>query len=182
MRSGLDPSEFEESILRHIADWNLFRRAEDVLIYMALPGEVDLGPLASLGRDAPGTKRFHLTRTGTATAGLSIHLLEMQSLERHPFGFLQPPAHAPETPLETIDLVLVPGLAFDRRGTRLGFGRGLYDRLLGKLANNVPLAGVTPSALLVPALPREAHDIPMTHLVTENGVTEIRERPQQQTP
>lgn len=70
-----------------------------------------------------------------------------------------------------VDAVLLPALAVDRTGTRLGQGGGWYDRaLLGLISRNpeVPLIGCVPSYALLPAhtLLREAHDIPLTHFVT----------------
>ena len=66
--------------------------------------------------------------------------------------------------------VVVPGLAFDRRGHRLGRGAGVYDRFLATLPPNVLRIGLTPAALVVPALPTEPHDVPMHFVVTEHEV------------
>jgi 5-formyltetrahydrofolate cyclo-ligase len=72
-----------------------------------------------------------------------------------------------------VDVALVPGLVFDVRGTRLGFGAGFYDRLLPSLRAGIPIIGVTRDALVVPELPSEAHDVLMVYLVTESGVRQI---------
>lgn len=69
-----------------------------------------------------------------------------------------------------VDIVLVPARAFDRHGYRLGRGGGHYDRLLPTLRPGVPVVGVTCTARIVDRLPREPHDVPMTHLATETGV------------
>ncbi len=68
-----------------------------------------------------------------------------------------------------IAVVLVPGLAFDRLGTRLGHGAGYYDRLLARMPPGIPLVGVT-GGYVVAELPAEPHDIVMTHLVGPFGV------------
>jgi 5-formyltetrahydrofolate cyclo-ligase len=65
----------------------------------------------------------------------------------------------------------VPGLAFDRRGHRVGHGLGYYDRLLARLPPDALRIGVVPAALVVTALPADDHDIAMTLLATEHGVT-----------
>ena len=70
--------------------------------------------------------------------------------------------------ISTIGLVLVPGLAFDRLGRRLGYGGGYYDRFLAQI--EAPKAGITYGALLVAELPEEAHDVRMDLIVTEAGV------------
>lgn len=72
-----------------------------------------------------------------------------------------------------IDVVLVPARAFDRDGYRLGRGGGHYDRLLPALRPGVPVVGVACAARVVERLPREPHDLPMTHLATEQGIVEL---------
>ena len=66
------------------------------------------------------------------------------------------------------DLWLIPGLAFDQSGTRLGYGKGVYDRLL-QTATGIRL-GVCPACCVAEVLPREAWDVAMHGVVTESGV------------
>jgi hypothetical protein len=94
---------------------------------------------------------------------------------RHPF-FSQPVAGTPEVDPASVDVVLVPGLAFDLSGVRLGRGRGHYDRLLAAVRPDALVVGVSPAAVVVGALPREAHDRLMTHLATEQGVYAVSDR------
>ena len=69
---------------------------------------------------------------------------------------------------QKIQLVLVPGLAFDQQGWRLGYGGGFYDRFLGT-SPGIPV-GVTYQALVWPVIPHQEHDIPMRYLVSEAGI------------
>jgi len=69
------------------------------------------------------------------------------------------------------DLILVPLVAFDRSGTRLGYGRGFYDRAVAALharGNRPPLVGIAFSVQEVPRIPREPHDIRLDWIVTES--------------
>ncbi|GAA1609645.1 5-formyltetrahydrofolate cyclo-ligase [Leucobacter chromiireducens subsp. chromiireducens] len=68
------------------------------------------------------------------------------------------------------DLLLIPACAVDRAGTRLGWGLGYYDRCLAALDQRPPVYAVVHDADLVAALPRDAHDIPVTGVVTPAGV------------
>jgi len=77
----------------------------------------------------------------------------------------------------TVELALLPGLCFDEEGTRLGYGRGYFDRFLSRLPATVPRVGVSYDALVVPRLPREAHDRQVTHLATESGVRAVTTPP-----
>jgi 5-formyltetrahydrofolate cyclo-ligase len=73
-----------------------------------------------------------------------------------------------------VDVAIVPGVAFDLRGTRLGGGGGHYDRFLVRLRSGTPVVAVAFAAQVVGALPREAHDVGVDVVVTERGVHRIR--------
>ncbi len=164
-RASLPKRELSGRIVEGLELWPPYKEATHVLTYAAFGSEFDLTALQN--------KRFYLTRTGeTPQRGLTLHEAE-GGLERHPFGYSQPFADAELVPPERIDLVLVPGLCFDERGTRLGYGLGYYDRLLPLLRSDALTVGVTADALVVPELPKAPHDIPVTHLVTESGVRRV---------
>ncbi len=134
--------------------------ARRVLAYRALPGEPDVSALhgefellAPRARFRP-TPRLTLHRWDTAT-------------EPSRFGALQPPADAPQEPLDSVDAILLPALAFDTRGVRLGYGGGFYDRLLPDFRGVT--VGVIQGALIVPRLPTDPHDCPVAWLLSEAG-------------
>lgn len=176
MRRKIEPTETGAAIAGGLLSSPLYESARHVLTYLAFAGEPDLAPLL-----ADADKTFYTTRTEEATAAgegpaiLTLHRLDPADLVLHRFGFLQPSPVAPMVAGDLIDLVLVPGLAFDLHGHRLGFGMGYYDRLLATLHADVPRIGVVPASLLVPRLPAEEHDVRMTHLATESGVMEVEE-------
>lgn len=72
--------------------------------------------------------------------------------------------------IQNLDLVVVPGVAFDRNGGRLGNGKGYYDRLLKMLENNTVIVGVGYESQLFDAIPMDLHDIYLHKLVTEKAV------------
>lgn len=157
------------TILDHLRAWVLFRRSKHPLLYLPLAGEVDLTPLIE---DPPRT--CYVTRTWPDPAeSLSIHAYDPAGLESHAYGFAQPVATAARIDPARIDLALIPGLAFDAAGTRLGYGRGYFDRLLAELPRSTPLVGIAPLAIIVPRLPRERHDVHMNFLATESGVRAV---------
>lgn len=149
----------------HLVAWPAWRRAATVLVYLPFGDEIDpCPPLAA--------RRAFITRTDARAARLSVHDVR-SATDRHPLGFLQPPLGTPEADVDEIELALVPGLVFDERGVRLGYGRALYDGLLPRLPASAPRVGVTLDALVVPALPCEAHDVPVTHLLTPSGLRAV---------
>lgn len=146
------------------------RRAGWVVGYEALPGEPDLTALFA----RPDAGPFALTRTPAEGHDLTLHPADSPR-ERHRFGFAQPTADAPVVADEDVAVVLVPGLAFDMTGTRLGHGGGYYDRLLARLGPSVWRVGVS-DGFIVSGLPRDEHDEAMTHLASEIGVVPIISR------
>jgi 5-formyltetrahydrofolate cyclo-ligase len=116
--------------------------------------ETVLLPMAR--RDTRGTplplRWGRYVRGGLLTADLGL---------REPAG----PSLAPET-LSRAGVVLVPALAVDRRGVRLGRGGGFYDRSLPMCAPGTPLVAVVRDDELVDELPAGPHDVPMTHALT----------------
>jgi len=141
--------------------------ADLILFYRAMPGELSLDGLA----DAVGWQRFAVTRT-PPDGPLTLHPA-IGAMEQHRYGFPQPIADAFELQPRHISLALVPGVAFDRRGTRLGHGVGYYDELLARLPDDCPRIGVAPDELIFDRLPAEPHDVPMTHLATPDGVVAV---------
>ena len=82
------------------------------------------------------------------------------------FGTLAP---AETAPLAEPDVILVPLLAFDKLGTRLGYGGGYYDRTLAVLGHRPKLIGFAFSAQELDHIPRLAHDVPLHAVITEQG-------------
>ena len=95
---------------------------------------------------------------------LVLHPYDPARLVRHRFGMLEPAADLPVIDPATLDVVLVPGVAFDRQGGRLGFGGGYYDRLLP--TTPALRMGVTYDECLCDALPCGEHDQRMDWIVT----------------
>lgn len=72
---------------------------------------------------------------------------------------------------DLVDLYIIPGIAFDRRGYRLGWGQGYYDRLLA--GKSAPLFGIAYHCQILDHIPHEKHDIRMNLIVTDKEVIEI---------
>lgn len=89
------------------------------------------------------------------------------SLYESGFGTLAPSELAPRA---EPDIVLMPLLGFDARGTRLGYGGGYYDRTLARLSKKPRLVGLAFAAQELERIPREPHDVPLDMIVTEAGV------------
>lgn len=133
-----------------------------------MAGEVDLRPLLALT-----TPTWHFPRIRGEK--LSFHAVSgTGDLEADAYGIDAPRAGLPECPIECLDVFLVPGLGFGRDGSRLGRGRGYYDRVLALARPGVPRIAIGFDEQIVEALPTAAHDVPVTHLLTPAGLREVR--------
>jgi 5-formyltetrahydrofolate cyclo-ligase len=141
-------------------------------LYTALAGEV---PTERIRRAylAAGVLLYYPRVTGTGTLAFYPHR-EGDGWETGPYGILEPsnPSGAGAR-LSGWDIVVVPGLAFDRRGNRLGRGFGYYDRFLEGLPESVPRVGLAWAGQLVPGVPVDTWDVPVHALVTEEGVVRV---------
>lgn len=140
-----------------------------VLLYVALAGEPDLTALID---DPPPGMRVLLPRVeGSELVPVALTL--GTGLRRSALGVTEP--DGPAVPLEHLDAVIVPGVAFDGTCRRLGRGGGHYDRLLARLAalsGRAPVVtvGVADEAAVVAGVPTEPHDRPVDVLVTDAAV------------
>jgi 5-formyltetrahydrofolate cyclo-ligase len=86
------------------------------------------------------------------------------------WGIPEPREDLPEVPPEAVDLVFVPGSAFDEEGRRCGYGGGFYDTFLPRTRAGTPWVALAFEAQLVKGINLEAHDLPVTAIVTERRV------------
>lgn len=176
--AGEERAAAEAEILDTLFSSPLFRRAEAVCAYLPLPGEIDLYPLwrraYALG------KTFLLPCTDPDRGGsLTFRVLpgyDTSLLVPGPFGTLEPgPDCPPAAPRGLCGaLMLVPGLAFDDEGYRLGYGGGYYDRFLRETCGKgcCPVTvGLAFEACCAEALPRTSHDMPVCCVLSERRLT-----------
>lgn len=138
--------------------------AQRVLGFVALPTEPDL--LSLLLESAADGRTLCLPRWNpTAETYEAAVLGAGEALRPGPFAVPEPGPSQPVIPLERLDLILIPGLAFDRHGWRLGRGRGFFDRLL-RHAVSARRWGVAFDDQLIDQVPNEPHDVNVHILVT----------------
>jgi 5-formyltetrahydrofolate cyclo-ligase len=140
-----------------------FASARVVAGYVAMRKELDVS--AVLVAAAEGGKRFVLPRI--EPDGLAFHLhVPGQPLVENDWGVLEPDPNAAKVEIADIDLMLVPALALDLRGYRIGYGKGFYDQVLPQLTRGRSVGMVYDFQLLA-EVPEEAHDQRVQQIVTD---------------
>ncbi|RMF86283.1 MAG: 5-formyltetrahydrofolate cyclo-ligase [Nitrospinota bacterium] len=148
-----------------------FQQASFLLFYMAIRGEVQTEAMVRSALQLG--KQVAVPLVDTQRRGLRISLVTDVDRDLQPghFGILEPrPDAIREVSPEDVDIALIPGVAFDRSGGRLGRGGGYYDRFLSTLPARVLKIGLAFHLQLVPCVPRYPHDVPVDMLVTEKEV------------
>lgn len=145
-----------------------FLLADRILMYHSLPDE--LSTLEFIDRWS-GRKHFYLPRVN----GVNLELLPYHRSRLRLGSFhIEEPEGDDVTPPELMELIVVPGVAFDRHGNRVGRGKGFYDRLLAE--TTATTVGVGYDFQLFDAVPIEPHDTPLDVIITESTHLVLRGR------
>lgn len=156
-----------DAICERMLAWPIFQAATCVAIYVSVRKEVDTHRLIDQALEMGKQVCVPVTQGKGVMAFQALFSLD--ELQPARFGLLEPAYDAAQVVVpEGLDLVMMPGIAFDKSGNRLGFGGGYYDRYLAHCdATRVALAY---GFQVVAGIPTESHDICMDWLVTEDEV------------
>ena len=174
-RRAVAPAEAEasaESVVGTLCADPLLAAANHVALYAALPDELPTHTL--FARLAAAGKVLLLPRV-EAEGRLAFRAVERWAdLVRGGYGVLEPPEGSARIHLEAGDVALVPGVAFDPEGWRLGRGGGYYDRTFPPDAANPPLLyGLGYAFQVVASVPHDSRDRRMDAIVTERGIHRV---------
>jgi 5-formyltetrahydrofolate cyclo-ligase len=168
-RDALAPAERAQrssELCRRVLALDCVRDASLIAGYRGFGSEADVGAVLE-GATRAGVA-LALPRV-EAPGELSLRAWTPgEALLPNRWGIDEPLAAAPAVPLDAVSVVLVPALGLDRRGQRIGYGGGYYDRLLPRLGGAVRI-GVAFELQLLDALAGEAHDALLDFVVTETG-------------
>ncbi|MGF1567726.1 MAG: 5-formyltetrahydrofolate cyclo-ligase [Nodosilinea sp.] len=168
-RQSIPPQVWRQKsdrICTHLLGWEYFRRCRVVLAYTSFRHEPDLSPLTQ--------HHGHWGLPRCVGQHMHWHYWSAQTqwpLQKGTHGILEPHPRSPLADLSLVDLILVPAVACDVRGYRLGYGGGYYDRMLSQAQwQNVPTVGVVFEYARLPSLPKDQWDQPMAGVCSESGL------------
>ena len=158
-RQALSPDLYVKKS-RRIAEQVPYHDAEKILVYISAKGEVDTHTLIEEMLEA-GKMLYAPKIEGKRFQAYPFQT--MSELQAGPFGILEPPHGEAEI---HFDLILVPGLAFDKRGHRIGYGQGFYDRFLKK-ATGLKI-GLAFQEQMLDEIPIDDQDVPVDLVLTDS--------------
>ena len=165
--SELEKSRKSDIIKARLFNEEEFKNASVVMFYVSLKDEVNTFSMIDEALEAG--KRICVPVILKEEKRLIAGEIKNRKadLESQHFGIYQPiEGHVKEVPLSDIDLVIVPGIAFDKNNVRLGRGHGYYDRFLSGLPDTARTIGLAFDFQVVDNLPKDSHDIPVWKTIT----------------
>lgn len=170
MRNNMKKEDVDHNsriIKDKIIELDIYKQSKVVFIYMDFNNEVKtsnfIKHMLSVG------KRVVIPYTDTInTLLIPSEITGEEDLKFNSFGYYEPKNMSPVN-IEEIDMVIVPGVVFDKYLNRIGFGKGYYDKILDKLKPSAKKAAVAHEFQVLEEIPTEDHDVKMDMIITEKN-------------
>jgi len=163
--------EKSNSIINKLIAREEYKKSQTVFIYMDFKNEVMTSKLIKTMLDEG--KKVVIPYTDTVnTVIIPVELHDMENdLKISPFGYMEPKLEN-IIPVNTkeFDLIIVPGVVFDKNLNRIGFGKGYYDRILINKRSDVKAVAVAYEFQVLYEIPSEEHDVKMDMIITEENI------------
>lgn len=154
--------ESSQKICTLLENCGIFKNSSNILLYHSLPDEVETHAFINKWHTE---KNIFLPRVNGNE--LEILAFDPKKLSKGAYNISEPDGKELHD-ISTIDLIIVPAVALDKNGNRLGRGKGYYDKLL--CSSNAYKIGIIYDYQLVDEIPHELHDIPMDMIITDKGI------------
>lgn len=160
-----------KKIINKLLKMEEYKKSNTVFVYMDFKKEVQtislIKKMISEGK--------HVIVSYTDTKNTELVLFRLHNIEKDlvvsPFGYLEPKKeNRIPVNIKDIDLILVPGVAFDRELNRIGFGKGYYDKILNDRRNDAKAIAIAYEFQVLDRIPYEEHDIKMDIIITEENI------------
>ncbi|MFN3740020.1 MAG: 5-formyltetrahydrofolate cyclo-ligase [Thermodesulfovibrionales bacterium] len=171
-RDSIEPSlrdKKNELIKKRLTEIREFKEAKGILLYASFRSEPDTHGII---RDCLlAGKRVFLPRVNKEKRELEIREINSpDQLKKGYSGIPEPDEDSPLRDKNEAQLIIVPGVAFDRRGGRIGYGAGYYDKLLSVLNEEIPVVAIAYDEQIVDEIPLEGHDKLVDLIITDREV------------
>ena len=160
----------DKEILNRLCESRYFNEAKNIFIYISYGSEINTKDI--INKALKENKRIYVPRTEFKSRIMdAVEISSLDNLIENSYGILEPSENEPHIDPNELDLIIVPGVAFDKKGGRMGYGAGFYDRYFKKI-NKDNIKRITKLALaydfqVIDEVPMEELDMPVDFIITE---------------
>jgi 5-formyltetrahydrofolate cyclo-ligase len=166
--------QWDEDIFNSLIKSEWYKKANTIFAFVSFKSETDTHKIIKYA--IHDGKTICVPRIKSKQKGIEIFKIDsFDQLEKGYFGILEPIESCLAVESKDIDLILMPGVAFDRQGGRLGYGAGFYDRFLSKINTSVDKIAVAYHFQVLDNIPMDEHDVRIDGIVTEEEAIGIDE-------
>lgn len=168
-RDGVDVlyrQKAEIQIKNTLLEKDFYKKSKNIFIYVGFGSEIDTS--IYIKKFLEDGKKIYVPRIGKVSRIMdAVEIDGLEDLKANKYGILEPSDENQGVNKDILDLIILPGVAFDENGGRLGYGGGYYDTFLQDGLNGVTKVVLAYDFQIVKALPLEEHDIKADYIITE---------------
>ena len=158
--------ELDEVIEKKLKDNKIYKNSKNIFIYLGFGSEINtIKYVEDFLQEGKKVIVPYTDMKNKVMYGIEINTLD--GLKKNKFGILEPTDSSEVFNKEDIDLIIMPGVAFDRSGNRVGYGGGYYDKFLSEINSDIPTIALAYDIQILEEVPSEKHDIKVHMVITE---------------
>ena len=162
----------DNNIFNRLINSNFYKNSSEIFIFVSFGSEVDT--IKFINHALNEDKNIYVPKVIDKNLMIAVKLHTMKDLKEGYYGVLEPQKIDETLNPNDLDLVILPGLAFDRCGNRLGYGGGFYDRFLDKIDKSTTLLAVSYNFQILDSIPHNENDIKVEFILTDEELIDTR--------
>jgi len=166
----VEKEEMDKKILNKFYESKYYRESKNIFIYISYDSEINTKEI--INKSLIDNKKIYVPRTEFKTRLMdAVEITSLDDLIESEYGILEPSIYEPHIEPNELDLIVVPGVGFDRNGGRMGYGAGFYDRYFKKISKD-KMKKIVKLALaydfqILEDVPMNEQDVPVNYIITE---------------
>ena len=166
----VEKEEIDKKILNKFYESKYYRESKNIFIYISYDSEINTKEI--INKSLIDNKKIYVPRTEFKTRLMdAVEIRSLDDLIESEYGILEPSIYEPHIEPNELDLIVVPGVGFDRNGGRMGYGAGFYDRYFKKISKD-KMKKIVKLALaydfqILEDVPMNEQDVPVNYIITE---------------
>ena len=169
----VEKEKMDRKICNKFYESKYYRDAKNIFIYISYDSEINTKEI--INKALIDNKKIYVPRTEFKTRLMdAVEIISLDNLIESEYGILEPSIEEPHIEPNELDLIVVPGVAFDRNGGRIGYGAGFYDRYFKKInKDNIKKMALAYDFQILEKIPMNEQDVPVSYIITEKEFIHI---------